>query len=188
MRTFLPGALLLAVFMMLAGASASSSAPDLQLLWSQPVLDNALVEASGSASVYVAGGSRVSAYDAETGEPLWRASAGGSVSRLAADGQRPYTLTNSGLLRAFAEKTGDILWQRNVPTGGLGLHLNAVSSGLLLVGSAWEHLTAFAPLTQARALNCGRSKVGVRSRSGRSVPSSGISQVGEPQPQPGSKS
>lgn len=51
MRTFLPGALLLAVFMMLTGASASPSAPDLQLLWSQPVLADALVEASGSASV-----------------------------------------------------------------------------------------------------------------------------------------
>src|SRR5699024_4558065 len=123
MHSFLPGALLLAVFMMLTGVSASAPVADLQLLWSQPVRAAAIVEAAGSARVYVAGGASVSAYDAETGERLWRAATGGRVSRLAADEHRAYTLTGNGLLRTFAG-TGDLLWQRSLPAGGLGLHLN----------------------------------------------------------------
>ncbi|HLR45816.1 MAG TPA: PQQ-binding-like beta-propeller repeat protein, partial [Deinococcales bacterium] len=102
MHSFLPGALLLAVFIL----SAAAAAADLQLLWSQSVRADAIVEAVGSARIYVAGGTSISAYDAET---------------------------------------GDLLWQRSLPAGGLGLHLNAVSDDLLLAGSIWERLTAFDP-------------------------------------------
>lgn len=141
MCRFLSGALLLAAFFLLATATAA----ELELLWSEPLQSSSLV-AAASARTYVASGSSITAYGAETGERLWRASGGGPISRITADEHRAYTLTGSGLLRAFTG-AGTILWQRNVPTGGLGLHLNAVSGGLLLAGSIWERLTAFTPVT-----------------------------------------
>lgn len=137
MRGFLSGALLLAAFFLLPTATANP-----RLLWSEPLPAGALVAVSGSGPVHLATGSSITAYNTETGERLWRASAGGTVSRVAAEGRRVYTLSEDGLLRAFTE-AGNVLWQHTVPAAGVALQLSAVGENLLLVDSIQERLMAF---------------------------------------------
>lgn len=122
-----------------------------EVLFSSPVLDNGRLYI-GTVDENLAGRGGVTAFDAATGELLWRHRTRNSVKNaIAAAEGRVFAQDAAGWVYAFSGKDGALLWESKLPNAALpGLVSGLTLAGDTLYAGAGQSLTAFAPATGAK--------------------------------------